>query len=91
MNTIDLVGYIATGITLVYTCLGVPAQAIKHYKMKSTAGSSIFMYLMFFFTVSSWIIYALLKHDYYILASNVPGAIGASVILIQFYRYRRSV
>ena len=84
MATVEAVGLIATGVTLIYLGLGLPAQIIKNYKGKSVEGLSKFLYIALFLTAVSWITYAILKPDYYILVSNIPGVIAGGIILIQF-------
>jgi uncharacterized protein with PQ loop repeat len=92
MDPIDIMGWIATIITITYTGYGLPVQFRKNYKMKSTEGLSLSMITMMFLTFLSWVIYAAMKSppDYYIMVCNFVGAVGACVILIQFWMYRKS-
>jgi uncharacterized protein with PQ loop repeat len=86
--SIATVGLIATIITLIYTALGLPAQIRKNHLNHSVSGISLFMYIMLLLTFTSWVVYAIFKKDYYILVSNAPGAICASIILFQFSIYK---
>ncbi len=88
MHLIDIVGWTAAVITLVYTALGLPMQIRKNSVNKSTKGLSLFMTALMFLTFSSWVVYAILKRDWYILAPNFVGAVGVFVILVQFWLYR---
>ena len=85
----QIIGTTATIITLLYTVLGLPTQIIKNNKLKSVNGISRFMSVMLLLTFTSWVIYAITKNDYYILISNLPGAICALIILFQFYWFRK--
>jgi MtN3 and saliva related transmembrane protein len=86
----EIIGIIATVITTVYTVLGIPSQLIKNYKNKSVTGVSLFMSIMLVFVFLSWVLYALVKEDYYILISNAPGFIGSMILILQFYFYKKT-
>jgi uncharacterized protein with PQ loop repeat len=90
VKTVDIVGMAAFFITVIYTCIGLPIQVRRNYINKSTTGISLFMIVVLFFTFSSWIAYGLAKapKDWYIIASNIPGAGWVFVILFQFWIYR---
>ncbi|MDB5194139.1 MAG: hypothetical protein JWN50_153 [Parcubacteria group bacterium] len=85
---VEVIGTIATIITLLYTVLGLPAQIRKNKQRGSVEGISLFMCIMLLLTFSSWVVYAVFKKDYYILISNLPGAICALVILFQLRLYK---
>jgi len=91
MDPVDIMGWIATIITITYTGYGLPVQFYKNYKMKSAAGLSLSMIIMMFLTFLSWVIYAAMKSppDYYIMVCNFVGVVGACFILIQFWMYRK--
>jgi uncharacterized protein with PQ loop repeat len=91
MDPVDIMGWIATIITVTYTGYGLPVQFYKNYKMKSTKGLSLSMIIMMFLTFLSWVIYAAMKSppDHYIMVCNFVGAVGALFILIQFWIYRK--
>ena len=92
MNPISIIGWIALSVTIIYTCFGLPSQIHRNYEKKSTQGISLFMIIMLLFTFSSWIIYGFAKNpkDWYIITSNIPGAICISAILYQFWIYRKT-
>ncbi len=87
----DIAGFVAFLITVIYTCLGLPVQIRKNYISKSTAGLSLITMVLLFFTFSSWVAYGLIKseRDWYIVGSNFPGAVFVTIILYQFFLYRR--
>jgi uncharacterized protein with PQ loop repeat len=91
MDPIDIMGWIATIITITYTGYGLPVQFYKNYRMKSTEGLSLSMIIMMFLTFLSWVIYAAMKSppDFYIMVCNFIGAVGACLILIQLWMYRK--
>ena len=90
MDPVDVMGWIATIVTITYTSYGLPVQFYKNYKKKSTEGLSLSMIIMMFMTFLSWVIYAAMKSppDYYIMVCNFIGAVGVFFILIQFWLYR---
>ena len=90
MTTEHIFGVLATAITLAYTCIGLPAQVRKNAREKSTGGLSKFMYVLSFLTFSIWVVYGLVKapRDWFIIASNFPGAVFVASILYQFRAYR---
>jgi uncharacterized protein with PQ loop repeat len=90
MDPVDIMGWIATIITIAYTSYGLPVQFFRNYKKKSTEGLSLSMIIMMFLTFLSWVIYAAMKSppDRYIMVCNFIGAVGAFIILIQFWIYR---
>lgn len=88
MQTADFVGWAAFLITVIYTCVGLPIQARRNYINKSTGGISLFMMVVLFFTFSVWIVYGLVRKDWYIIGSNIPGMVCIFVILCQFWIYR---
>jgi uncharacterized protein with PQ loop repeat len=90
MDPVDIMGWIATAVTITYTSYGLPVQFYKNYKSKSTEGLSRSMVTMMFLTFLSWVIYAAMKSppDYYIMVCNFIGAVGAFFMLIQFWVYR---
>jgi MtN3 and saliva related transmembrane protein len=92
MDPVDIMGWIAMIVTIVYTSYGLPVQFYKSHKTKSTEGLSLSMIIMMFMTFLSWVIYAAMKSppDYYLIVCNSIGAVGAFSILIQFWMYRNS-
>lgn len=88
MPLLHIIGWSVAVITLIYTALGLPMQIRKNSVNKSTSGLSLFMTLLMFLTFSSWVFYALLKSDWYILVPNFVGGVGAMILLVQFWLYR---
>lgn len=90
MRTVEIFGWLALIITVLYTCLGIPAQIRQNVKQKSTAGLSLTTYILSLMCFSVWVVYGALKtpRDWFIIASNFPGAIFIAVILHQFWKYR---
>lgn len=92
MDPVDIMGWIATIVTVAYTSYGLPVQFYKNYKKKSKEGLSLSMIVMMFLTFLSWVIYAAMKSppDCYIMVRNSTGAVWAFIILIQIWIYRKS-
>ena len=91
MEPVDIIGWIATIITIAYTGYGLPVQFYKNYRSKSTEGLSLSMIVMMFLTFLSWVVYAAMKTppDPYIMTCNALGAVGAFSLLMQFWFYRK--
>ena len=89
MSVVNILGWIALIITVVYTAGGLPVQVRKNIADRSTAGLSFFMVVLLFMTFCSWVAYAVARRDWYIGVANSVGAVSALIILIQFYLYRR--
>jgi len=87
----DILGVTALIITTVYTFFGLPAQILSNFKNKSTKGLSLFLMIMLTITFLVWSLYSYLKQppDFYILLSNSPGFIFGTIILFQFWYYRK--
>lgn len=91
MEAVDIIGLLATSITIIYSGLGLPVQFYKNYKQKSTKGLSFIMMVVMFFSFSCWVVYGAIKTqpDWYIIVCNFFGAIGSLLILFQFVLYRK--
>ena len=87
---VNIVGYIASFITIVYTAVGMPNQIIKNYKLKSAESLSLFLFVTLFFTFTSWVVYGILKPDWFICIPNALGAICASIIVYQIIYYGKN-
>ena len=90
METIDMVGITASIISVIYTGLGMPVQIYKNYSVKSTSGLSLSMMVLLFMTLISWVVYGILKNDWYIIIPNFIGSLSVTVIFIQFWLYRKT-
>ena len=88
MYLVNIIGWSAAVITLIYTALGLPMQVRKNMINKSTSGLSLFMTSLMFLTFSSWVVYSFLKQDWYIFVPNFVGAVGALILLAQFFIYQ---
>ncbi len=91
MNSEHVLGWIAFAVTIVYTALGLPVQIRRNAVNRSMTGLSLFMTSALLCTFSSWVAYGLVKNprDWYIVASNLPGVIGAAALMFQFWKYRK--
>ncbi len=83
-----MVGITASIIPVIYTGLGMPVQIFKNYTAKSTSGLSLSMMILLFMTLVSWVVYGILKNDWYIIIPNFIGSLSVTVIFIQFRIYR---
>ncbi len=92
MNTIEILGWFALVVSVVYTAFGLPVQIIKNYKNHSIEGLSFWMFFMMFVTYLSWVLYAFAHTppDWFIIIPNSIGMLGDIVIMAQFYIYRKA-
>jgi len=90
MTLAQMMGWTALLITIVYTCVGLPSQIRRNHASKSTSGLSLFMIVMLSLTFSAWLAYglAISPRNWFLVGSNVPGAVFVAVILCQFWIYR---
>ena len=90
MEASEILGWIASITTVVYTCFGIPVQLYKNYQRKSTKGVSLAMILLLCISLLSWSTYAFVKvpRDWFILGSNFPGFLCVLGMLFQFWVYR---
>jgi len=87
----EVLGTFATVTSLIFMAMGLPVQAYKIYKAKSTKGVSLFERCTLLLTTLSWCVYAVYAFQVtnrYILIANAPGAFFVCVILYQFWIYR---
>lgn len=87
MSYIDILGWVACIITIIYTAIGLPDQVKKNYKLKSTEGLSLFLFCFLFLTFTSWVVYGICKPDWFIVVPNGLGAIFAFIIVLQIIFY----
>jgi len=90
----DVFGMSALIISLVLTFIGLPAQAFKNYKLKSTKGLSLIFYLIIFLNMNAWLFYGLTMPkgiDWYLVTPNITGFIFVIVLFMQFWIYRKPV
>jgi MtN3 and saliva related transmembrane protein len=84
MQVIDLIGYIAAGLT---TASFVP-QAWHTFKSRDVRGISLGMYSLFTLGVALWLVYGLLIGAWPIVLANVITLGLAAAILFMKLRYR---
>jgi len=90
MNTIEMLGWFALIVSVIFTSFGLPVQTVKNYKNKSTEGLSLWMFSMMFVTYLSWVLYAYAHTppDWFIIIPNSIGMVGVLFIMWQFFIYR---
>ena len=92
MNTIEILGWFALVVSVIYTSFGLPVQIVKNHKNRSTEGLSFWMFFMMFITYLSWVLYAFAHTppDWFIIVPNFIGIVGDLFIMGQFFIYRES-
>jgi len=88
----DFLGSAATTMGIIVALFGLPAQIIKNYKNKSTRGLSLSFWGLAYINCWLWLSYGSAKEipDWYIIVANIPFLFFASIILLQFFFYRRT-
>lgn len=83
-------GWLALGITLIYTCLGLGIQLLNNFRRRSTLGLSPFMLITLLCTFISWTLYGYVSapRDYFIIIPNIIGGVCTFGMLVQVYLYR---
>jgi len=91
-NTIEILGWFALIVSVIYTSFGLPVQIVKNYKNKSTEGLSFWMFFLMFVTYLSWVLYAFAHTppDWFIIVPNSIGMAGDIFIMLQFIIYKES-
>jgi MtN3 and saliva related transmembrane protein len=88
VSSVNFLGWIASMITVVYTTLGLPAQIVKNFKSHSTAGLSLVLFTFLTGTFVSWVLYGIVKPDWFIVVPNGLGALCGCVIVGQIIYYQ---
>jgi uncharacterized protein with PQ loop repeat len=88
----DFFGTAATVMGIIVAIVGLPAQIIKNYKNKSTKGLSISFWLLAYINCWLWLTYGSTMDipDLYIIIANIPFLFFTSIILFQFFLYRKN-
>jgi uncharacterized protein with PQ loop repeat len=83
----EILGLLATAVSLSVVIFGLTTQAWKNYKRKSCEGLSFTLMLITLLAYSVWAAYGFSKPDWFLVASQTPGAILALVIVWQCLYY----
>jgi MtN3 and saliva related transmembrane protein len=83
MSAVTLLGFVAAACT---TMCYVP-QVVKAWRSKSTKDISWVMFSLLAFGVTLWIIYASIRSDIPLAASNLIALILTSIVLVLKARY----
>lgn len=83
-------GYVAAGVSLLLIFVGFPRQILKNHRRKSCEGIDITLAISAFAAYTAWSAYGWSVGDKFLIWSQTPGALLALILLVQFYRYRKS-
>ncbi len=86
----QIIGILAAIASITISCIGLPMQIRKNYKLKSTQGISLGLIGPALISYSLWTTYGLTKPDYNLVMGQAPGVILSSVIIYQFWLYRKN-
>ncbi|MBC7536167.1 MAG: SemiSWEET transporter [Ferruginibacter sp.] len=86
MDSVTIVGIVAS----ICTAMSTLPQLFKLLKEKTAEGISIFMLMVLFAGVGTWIIYGVLKKDWIIIISNSCSLIINVVLTILTLKYKRN-
>ena len=78
-------GVATIALALVYMFLGMPAQIWRIWQTRNVTGISVLMFSLLTAQSISWILYGRQKKDWFIVASNVFGALFAGVIVLEWF------
>ncbi|MDD5431393.1 MAG: SemiSWEET transporter [Candidatus Omnitrophica bacterium] len=78
-------------IAAILTTFSFVPQIVKVLKTKSVKDVSLIMLLQFSLGVSLWAIYGAYLRDLIIILANVTTFLTLLVLLVLYYKYRRSI
>ena len=82
-------GTLAVLGSVLVSCLGMPTQIYRNFKKKSCENLSLFWILLVNISYGLWVLYGVMKPDYYLILSESVGFLLSGVILFQFFVYRK--
>lgn len=82
-------GTSAVIFSLACLTFGLATQIYKNWKHQNCKGLSFWFCILAFGSYSSWVGYGVSKPDYFLCIPQIPGTILMSVILFQFWLYRK--
>lgn len=85
MSTI--LGFLATGGSLLVASVGIVSQIRKNFKTKSCGIDLVYISLIFI-SYTLWSMYGFSKKDWFIFTPHVFGMIFASIILYQYHKFK---
>ena len=88
MEIINILGYNAILAGLLGVIIGLVTQIIKNYRRKSTEGLSFWWILLAFYSYVSWLLYGILKQDFFLTVPQTLGSACMVIILFQFWIYK---
>ncbi len=87
----QILGLIASILTILLVFIGLVSQVIINFKRKSCRGLSLIYFIIIFFAYSAWSMYGVSISDWYLIIPQIAGAIISLILLFQFYLYRKSI
>ena len=87
LSIIWLVGTLTVIVSILVKIIGLPDQIRKNYLRKSVSGVSILLIALLCMSYSLWVIYGILKADWFIVIGHGVGIITTGIILVQAYIY----
>ncbi len=84
-------GIIAMSLGLIVTLLGFPMQIIKNWKSKSADDLSLPMWILFFLSSLTWVIYGYFREypDYFLVIPSLFGSLFTGIIIVQIIMYKK--
>jgi len=85
----SILGVLAMMVSLSVVFFGLTTQAWKNYRRKTCEGLSLTLMLITLLAYTTWSAYGISKPDWFLVSSQIPGAILALIIVCQclFYDY----
>jgi uncharacterized protein with PQ loop repeat len=90
LSLIWLVGTLTVIISISVKLIGLPDQIRKNYLRKSVKGVSIIFIALLCLSYSMWVLYGILRDDWFIVVGHGLGVITTGIILIQASLYKKN-
>ena len=87
----NFLGIIAMSLGLIVTLLGFPMQILKNWKSKSADDLSLPMWILFFLSSLTWVIYGYFREspDYFLVVPSLFGSLFTGIIIVQIIMYKK--
>ena len=87
-NIVNILGILATTGSLLVASLGIFSQIVKNFKSKSCGIDPLYIKLIFL-SYTFWTIYSIAKEDIFIFIPHFVGMFLATVMLLQYGKYKK--
>jgi len=89
MHDLPIMGILAAAASLTIILVGMPKQIRMNYRRKSCEGIEPSLIYSVSITYVLWSIYGWTEPDWFLAASQTPGAVLVLILLFQLIHYRK--